>query len=349
MKTDVDTCLREIADWYARNRRGMAEPELEAILLKHCESEAEKVKFVKFLEIEPGQLRFKTLLRERAVNGGNPQYGYKEKQPFIRVGERVRYIGSSRRRFETWPEGAWLEYGVTGTVKEYHPEHPAVRVGGEYFEALPPYAVVRWDFGGETAIDPDDEGKRWERINEGSSNPGNVEQEGKAIAEQLGVKYEGPQYWPDGSFAHHIFTDPVTGTTFGTSTLGEAKASLIEKRKAFGVEQSGNPKKLADEMYKEAVGEDYVKVYRGVTGREGECFLVSRDRTVAETHGEVTEYWVRRSDLISGAEEKAFYAPEMVPAERVGEIEALVCRDKLLTKYPVKGGQKYLTFKLRKR
>jgi len=96
-----------------------------------------------------------------------------EKQPFIRVGERVRYIGSSRGRYETWPEGAWLEYGVTGTVKEYHPEQPAVRVGREYFEAIPPYAVVRWDFGGETVIDPDDEGKRWSRrlIDSDLTNP----------------------------------------------------------------------------------------------------------------------------------------------------------------------------------
>jgi len=86
------------------------------------------------------------------------------KKPFIKVGERVRFIGSSRGRYGTWPKDAWLEKGVIGTVKEYHPEQPAGRAGGEYFEALPPYAVVRWDFGGDTVIDPDDEGKRWERI-----------------------------------------------------------------------------------------------------------------------------------------------------------------------------------------
>lgn len=65
MKTSVDTCLIEIADWYLKNRREMKEPELRAILLKHCESEAEVVKFAKFLETEPGRLRFKTHLRER--------------------------------------------------------------------------------------------------------------------------------------------------------------------------------------------------------------------------------------------------------------------------------------------
>lgn len=88
------------------------------------------------------------------------------KEPFINVGERVRFIGSSKYRYETWPEGKWLEYGVAGTVTEYHPEHPEVRIRGEIFEALPPYAVVRWDLGGDadTAIDPEDEGSRWERI-----------------------------------------------------------------------------------------------------------------------------------------------------------------------------------------
>lgn len=65
MVTDVDTCLREIADWYIKNRREITEPELEKILLKHCGSEAEMEKFARFLETGPGELRFKTLLRER--------------------------------------------------------------------------------------------------------------------------------------------------------------------------------------------------------------------------------------------------------------------------------------------
>jgi len=71
MITDVDTCLKDIADWYIRNRRGITEPELEAILLKHCESEAEVKKFVQFLEMEPGQIRFRTLLRERKEKYGS--------------------------------------------------------------------------------------------------------------------------------------------------------------------------------------------------------------------------------------------------------------------------------------
>ena len=65
MKTDIDTCLKEIADWYIMNRRGITPADLEPILRKHCEDEAELQKFMKFLETEPGQLRFKTLLRER--------------------------------------------------------------------------------------------------------------------------------------------------------------------------------------------------------------------------------------------------------------------------------------------
>jgi len=91
------------------------------------------------------------------------------KQPFIKVGERVRFVASSRGRRGDWPAGKWLEYGVTGTVTEYHPAQPAVTVRGEHFEALPPYAVARWDLGGvaDTVIDLEDEGKRWERIKGG--------------------------------------------------------------------------------------------------------------------------------------------------------------------------------------
>ncbi|GAH75813.1 unnamed protein product, partial [marine sediment metagenome] len=57
MITDVDTCLKDIADWYVKNRREITPTELQPILQKHCESEAETEKFMSFLETEPGQLR----------------------------------------------------------------------------------------------------------------------------------------------------------------------------------------------------------------------------------------------------------------------------------------------------
>lgn len=85
-------------------------------------------------------------------------------KPFIKVGERVCYIGSSRYRYADWPEGAWMEKGMDGTVTEYYPKQPEVVAGGEKFEAIEAWAVVRWDNGGSTAIDHEDEGKQWERI-----------------------------------------------------------------------------------------------------------------------------------------------------------------------------------------
>jgi len=98
------------------------------------------------------------------MTGAKPQTTPKE--PFVEIGERVRFIGSGRHRRGDWPEGRWLEYGVTGTVTEYHPEQPVVIVKGERFEALPPYAVARWDLGGvaDSVIDTEDEGRRWERM-----------------------------------------------------------------------------------------------------------------------------------------------------------------------------------------
>ncbi|MFW6126441.1 MAG: hypothetical protein ACOC58_04980 [Chloroflexota bacterium] len=84
-------------------------------------------------------------------------------EPFIGTGQRVRYIGSSKYRHGDWPEGAWIQYGATGTVTEYQPGYTPVVVRGEHFEGLEPWAVVTWDFGGTTAILAEDEGRAWER------------------------------------------------------------------------------------------------------------------------------------------------------------------------------------------
>ena len=75
MKTDVDTCLKDIADWFVKNRRSITTAEIRVILRKHCESDAEVEKFLQFLETEPGQTRFRTLLRER--KGPKPERKFK--------------------------------------------------------------------------------------------------------------------------------------------------------------------------------------------------------------------------------------------------------------------------------
>lgn len=83
---------------------------------------------------------------------------------FVNVGDRVRYISSSKSRYQTWPEGAWLEAGVEGRVTEYHPRQPTVMIRGERVEGIDAWAVVTWDFGGQTAIDADTEGDLWKRV-----------------------------------------------------------------------------------------------------------------------------------------------------------------------------------------
>jgi len=85
-------------------------------------------------------------------------------QPFIEIGERVRHIAHGKCRYESWPEGAWLEYGVTGTVTKSVPEYPALTIRGEYFEGIGPWALITWHNGGQTAISPEDEGVTWERV-----------------------------------------------------------------------------------------------------------------------------------------------------------------------------------------
>lgn len=67
----------------------------------------------------------------------------------------------------------------------------------------------------------------------GNPSDASVKQEGRRIAEQLGVRYEGLQRLRDGS-ATHLFTDvAVWGTTFAASTLQEAGSKLAEKRRQF--------------------------------------------------------------------------------------------------------------------
>ena len=74
-----------------------------------------------------------------------------------------------------------------------------------------------------------------ERVQRASGSPNDVSirEEGRRIAQQLGVRYEGPQYLRDG-FVTHLFTDvAVWGTTFAASTLQEARTKLAEKRRQF--------------------------------------------------------------------------------------------------------------------
>ena len=95
-------------------------------------------------------------LKERDGNPGHKQ--------FVTIGERIEEIGEGAARYKDWPEGAWLKKGTKGKVVEYHEGEPAMRVGSQYFPSLAPWAVVEWDFGGRTAISPEDEGRRWRTL-----------------------------------------------------------------------------------------------------------------------------------------------------------------------------------------
>jgi len=106
MKTDVDTALKEIADFFVKNRRTMTAPEFQSILTKHCESKAEMQKFAKFLETEPGQLRFRTHLREMGKEARGVIIG-PEKPSYLKEAE----IGKLwRRKGQGLYEEVLLEY-----------------------------------------------------------------------------------------------------------------------------------------------------------------------------------------------------------------------------------------------
>jgi len=60
----------------------------------------------------------------------------------------------------------WLgDKEVDGTVAEYKPELPTVTIRGERIEGISAWAVVKWDNGTSTAIDPGEEGTHWKRLN----------------------------------------------------------------------------------------------------------------------------------------------------------------------------------------
>ena len=59
-----------------------------------------------------------------------------------------------------------------------------------------------------------------------------IEDEGKAIAKALEVDYPGPQYYKE-VFKFHLFTDPLTGSTFSGTSLEDAKKRLKKLRDKF--------------------------------------------------------------------------------------------------------------------
>lgn len=96
------------------------------------------------------------------------------KKPFINVGDRVRLVlGKTKGKFRYghWPKDVWLgDQVISGTVVQYRPEQPAVRIGDEYFEKIEEWAVVNWDNGADTAIGPEKEDKSWERVKSTSAS-----------------------------------------------------------------------------------------------------------------------------------------------------------------------------------
>ncbi len=188
------------------------------------------------------------------------------KKEFVSVGERIRYIGTSKYRDETWPKDAWLEKGITGTVTEFHEESPEVIAGGERFEAIPPYAVVTWDFGGRTAIDPETENIDWQREHSSPVKPlrGNpkryiIKEEPEPLYES-GKKYVA--YYEDGT---PRYLAAETEQALKTRLLeAEPNAEFVTPPAVEEVKsEGGNPmdpqskKHLADKKAMEEAGRSY--------------------------------------------------------------------------------------------
>ena len=72
-----------------------------------------------------------------------------------------------------------------------------------------------------------------------------------------------------------------------------------------------------------------ILVYRGITGNESDRFLVTADKSIAESHSDrIRVYKIDRSKLESGFEEIGFWDGD-VPADKIGDIEAFASRNDL--------------------
>src|SRR4030042_782566 len=116
-----------------------------------------------------------------------------------------------------------------------------------------------------------------------------IEDEGNSIAKSLGVDYTGPQYYKE-QFKYHLFTDPLTGSTFAGTLLDDSKKRLKKMREKFNV--SSQTKILKQFPYpaleKMEIGGDIGKLEiiiptpRGAKLREGFVIRTSKryDKTV---------------------------------------------------------------------
>ena len=73
----------------------------------------------------------------------------------------------------------------------------------------------------------------------------------EVIAKDLDITYNGIQEGVEDIPDTHLFTDKVTGTTFGVETLGEVEQRLKEKRKEFGLVEVGE-EELSFERFDES-------------------------------------------------------------------------------------------------
>ena len=80
-------------------------------------------------------------------------------QPFIKVGDRVRWIVG----MYSLPSHVKL-----GTVTEYHAGFPGIQAksGAWLVEPVEDFASVKWDDGSAFGIEFSNEGKRWLRVGE---------------------------------------------------------------------------------------------------------------------------------------------------------------------------------------
>lgn len=139
MKTDVDSCLKDIANWYVKNRRNLTDKELHGLLYKHCSGAAEIKKFTEFMQSAAGKRRFSTLLGEMKpsrLNEPKEDWQMTREEMKSRLPEGMKIAGA-KELFE-WEKVNYNEptlIGATthkvtgkGIVASYHSKYNKARL-----------------------------------------------------------------------------------------------------------------------------------------------------------------------------------------------------------------------------
>jgi hypothetical protein len=109
MRTNIEACLSEIADWYIKNRMIFDSTELHNIIRKHCNFENEVQYVIEYLGTEKGKSHFKRVLTERTTKATEPIKYVQTPTRLISVESWEKEYAEMVRRGEKPPQVKYID------------------------------------------------------------------------------------------------------------------------------------------------------------------------------------------------------------------------------------------------